>query len=150
MAERADGSLIMTIRTAMGTQFKSESSDRGLTWSTPRSMEVVSPVAPAHISRLPGSNNLLLLWTADYDARANLSGERHTIMACVSQDGGASWPLARRKILVQDMAHSVDYPSVLFRNGEAWITLRVSTGRGVLQGLTSTCLMRVPLTWFTA
>lgn len=150
IAERADGSLIMTIRTAMGTQFKSESFDRGATWSTPRSMEVVSPVAPAHISRLPGTDKLLLLWTADYDARERLSGQRHTIMACVSTDGGASWPHARRKLLAYDPARSLDYPSVLYREGEAWITLRLSTGQGVLQGMTSTCLMRVPLDWFTA
>jgi sialidase-1 len=148
IAERADGSLIMTIRTAMGTQFKSESFDQGATWSSPRSMEVVSPVAPAHISRLPGTADLLLLWTSDYDARARLSGERHTIMSCVSSDGGASWPHARRKVLVSDPTHSVDYPSVLYRNGEAWITLRTSTGQGLLQGKTSTQLMRVPLAWF--
>lgn len=150
MAERANGSLIMTIRTAMGTQFRSESFDRGVTWSTPRSMEVVSPVAPAHISRLPGTNDLLLLWTSDYDARARLSGERHTIMACVSSDGGSSWPHERRKVLAHDPDRSVDYPSVLYRGDEAWITLRVSTGKAVLSGLTSTALMRVPLSWFRA
>jgi hypothetical protein len=150
MAERADGSLIMTIRTAMGTQFKSESFDRGVTWSTPRSMEVVSPVAPAHISRIPGTNDLLLLWTSDYDAKVRLSGDRNTISACVSSDGGASWPHARRKVLAHDPGRSIDYPSVLYRGNEAWITLRVSTGKGVLQGRTSTELMRVPLAWFTA
>lgn len=150
IAERADGSLLMTIRTAMGTQFKSESFDRGATWSSPRSMEVISPVAPAHISRLPDSNDLLLLWTSDYEAKAGLMGQRHTITACVSSDGGASWPHARRKLLAHDPARSIDYPSVLFKKGEAWITLRVSTGQGVLQGQTSTCLMRVPLEWFRA
>lgn len=148
MAERADGSLIMTIRTAMGTQFKSESFDRGVTWSTPRSMEVVSPVAPAHISRIPGTNDLLLLWTSDYDAKVRLSGDRNTISACVSSDGGASWPHARRKVLAHDPGRSIDYPSVLYRGNEVWITLRVSTGKGVLQGRTTTELMRVPLTWF--
>jgi hypothetical protein len=150
IAERVDGSLIMTIRTAMGTQFKSESFDRGASWSTPRSMEVVSPVAPAHLSRLPGSDDLLLLWTSDYDANAPLSGRRNTIMACVSRDGGESWPHDRRKVLIHDPEHSVDYPSVLYRGSEAWITLRTSTGRGILEGRTSTQLMRVPLTWFHA
>jgi len=150
MAERTDGSLIMTIRTAMGTQFKSESFDHGVTWSTPRSMEVISPVAPAHISRIPGTDNLLLLWTSDYDAKVRLSGDRNTITACVSSDGGASWPHARRKVLAHDPGRSVDYPSVLYRDNEAWITLRVSTGKGILQGRTSTELMRVPLAWFTA
>lgn len=150
IAERADGSLLMTIRTAMGTQFKSESFDGGASWSTPRSMEVVSPVAPAHLSRLPGSEDLLLLWTSDYDAKAPLSGRRNTIMACISHDGGESWPHDRRKVLIHDPERSVDYPSVLYRGNEAWITLRTSTGPRILEGRTSTQLMRVPLTWFLA
>lgn len=148
IAERKDGSLLMTIRTAMGTQFKSESFDRGTTWSTPRSMEVISPVAPAHLSRIPGTDHLLLLWTSDFNARAGLFGARNTIMACISRDGGESWPHASRKVLVHDPEHSVDYPSVLYRGREVWITLRTSTGKGVLQGRTSTQLMRVPLSWF--
>ena len=157
--ERADGSVLMTIRTAMGTQFKSESFDRGETWSAPHSMEVISPVAPAHLSRLPGSDHLLLLWNADYDPNAPLEGERHTIMSCVSTDGGRSWPLARRKLLYHDLERSVDYPTVLYRGDTAWITLRISTGESpvnkafhhtarVLEGLTSTHLMKVPVTWF--
>lgn len=150
VTERADGSLLMTMRTAMGTQFGCESFDRGESWSTPRSMEVASPIAPAHLSRIPGTDDLLLLWTSDYDAKAPLSGERHTLMACVSRDGGRSWPHSARKILVQDYSRSVDYPSVLYRGNEAIITLRVSSGAGILEGLTSTCLTRVPLHWFYA
>ncbi len=148
IAERADGSLLMTIRTAMGTQFRSESSDRGTTWSSPRSMEVVSPVAPAHLSRIPGTNDLLLLWTSDFEVKKPLFGERHTIMACVSSDGGASWPHARRKLLVHKGDQGIDYPSVLYKGSEAWITLRKSGGRGILSGETTTDLVRVPVAWF--
>lgn len=150
IAEREDGSLLMTLRTAMGTQFGCESFDAGRTWSAPRSMEIISPVAPAHISRIPNTSDLLMLWTSDYDAKAPLSGERHTLMSCVSRDGGRSWPHANRKILVQDFSRSIDYPSVLYRGAEAIITLRVSSGSGILEGLTSTCLTRVPLHWFYA
>lgn len=148
IAERADGSLLMTLRTAMGTQFKTESADRGETWTSPKSMEVISPVAPAHLSRLPGSDHLLLVWTPNYEAKAGLMGERHTIATCVSRDGGRSWPIAERRILAHTPANSLDYPSVLFHEGEAWITLRLSTGKGVLQGQTSTILLRVPIDWF--
>lgn len=148
IVQRADGSLLMTIRTAMGTQFCSESTDDGVTWTTPRSLEVASPQAPANLTRIPGTNKLLLLWTSTVDINGFLGGKRNTIMACVSNDGGRSWPLENRKILVSDPAHSVDYPSVLYRSGEVWITLRTSSGPEVLQGLTSTGLMRVPLSWF--
>jgi hypothetical protein len=148
IAERADGSLLMTIRTAMGTQFCSESFDLGTTWSSPRSMEVISPQAPANLTRIPGSDDLLLLWTPSYDPYANGGGLRNTIMACISKDGGRSWPHASRKVLVHDPSRSVDYPSVLYHGDTAWITLRVSSGPGVLSGQTSTALMRVPLAWF--
>ncbi|MFC1718984.1 sialidase family protein [Candidatus Poribacteria bacterium] len=148
VAERADGSLLMTIRTAMGTQFCSESLDAGETWTSPRSMEVISPQAPANLTRVPGSDDLLLIWTPDYDAKASLGGKRHTIVACISTDGGRSWPHSRRKALIHDPDRVVCYPSVLYKGNEVWITLRVTEGTGMRDGRTSTGLMRVPLEWF--
>lgn len=148
VVERADGSLLMTMRTAMGTQFCCESADRGETWSAPRTMEVPSPNAPAHLSRIPGSGNLLLVWTPNYDARAPMNGHRHTLLACVSTDGGRSWPHARRKILVHDPTRNTDYPAVLYHGSEAWIAVRQSDHAEVIKGRMSTCLIRVPLSWF--
>lgn len=150
IAERADGSLLMTMRTPMGTQFFSESFDRGETWSDPRSLELVSPLAPANLSRIPGTTKLLMVWTPNYESAKSMMGKRNTLMACVSDDGGLTWPHAKRKIIVHDVTKSTDYPSVLFRDKEIWITLRVSSGAGVLQGLTGTALVRVPLAWLDA
>ena len=147
IAERADGSLLMTMRTPMGTQFFSESHDRGETWSDPRSLELTSPLAPANLTRIPGTDQLLMVWTPNYESAARLMGRRNTIAICVSDDGGRSWPRHRRKILLHDPTKSTDYPSVLYHRDEIWITLRVSSGSGVLQGLTGTALMRVPLKW---
>lgn len=148
VAERGDGSLLMTMRTAMGTQFRSDSHDGGETWSLPRSMEVVSPSAPANLTRIPATNDLLLIWTPTYDPGAHHLGERRTLVACVSRDGGRSWPVRRRKLLVHDPVHPVDYPSVMYRGDEVWITVRRSEGPQVLEGSVSTLLMRVPLRWF--
>ena len=147
IAERVDGSLLMTMRTAMGTQFFSESTDRGETWTASRSLEVTSPLAPANLTRIPGTSQLLLVWTPNYEHDKFLMGRRHTIAVCVSDDGGRSWPLARRKVLVHDPGKSTDYPSVLYHRDEVWITLRTSSGAGVLEGLTGTALVRVPLQW---
>ena len=146
-AERADGSLFMCLRTAMGTLFCSESYDRGTTWSRPRSMEVISPQAPAHLSRIPGTKDLLLIWTPNYDLNAHLSGRRHSIMCCVSTDGGRTWPYHRRKLLVEDKKHSVDYPAVLYMDNEVWLTLRRSSTAEISGGLTSSGLMKIPLEW---
>lgn len=147
VVERADGSLLMTLRTAMGTQFCSESRDRGETWSPPRTLEVPSPNAPAHLSRIPGGDDLLLVWTPNYDARAPMNGHRHTLLACVSSDGGRSWPHARRKVLCHDESRNTDYPAVHFHGREAWIVVRQSDHAEVIKGCMSTALMRVPLNW---
>ncbi|MES2696882.1 MAG: sialidase family protein [Verrucomicrobiota bacterium] len=149
IAERADGSLLMTMRTPLGTQFFSESSDRGETWSDPRSLELISPLAPANLTRIPGTDKLLMVWTPNYESAKPLLGRRNTLMVCVSDDGGRTWPHARRKILLHDPTKSTDYASVLYRDKEVWLTLRASSGPGVLQGQTGTSLVRVPLAWFT-
>lgn len=150
VVERADGTLLMTLRTAMGTQFCSESLDRGETWSRPRTLEIPSPNAPAHLSRLPGSPDLLLVWNPNYDSRAPMNGHRHTLMAAVSSDGGRSWPHARRKVLVHDATRNSDYPAVFFQGAEAWIIFRQSDHPEVIKGRMSTVLMRVPVGWFTS
>ena len=89
-----------------------------------------------------------MVWTPNYESAASLMGKRNTIMTCVSDDGGRTWPHAQRKVLIHDSAKSTDYPSVLYRDSEVWITLRVSSGAGVLNGLTGTALVRVPMAWF--
>ncbi|HRE83636.1 MAG TPA: hypothetical protein PLN52_21500 [Opitutaceae bacterium] len=66
----------------------------------------------------------------------------------MSNYGGKTWPTEKRKVLVSDPSRSIDYPSIHFRGDEVWITLRVSSGPGVLQGKTGTELMRVPIDWF--
>jgi len=150
LVERADGTLLMTLRTALGTQFCTESGDHGETWSPPRTLEVPSPNAPAHLSRLPGSDHLLLVWTPNYDARAPMNGHRHTLLACISTDGGRSWPHARRRVLVHDPSRNTDYPAVFFHRDEAWLVLRQSDHPEVIKGRMSTCLMRLPLSFLTS
>lgn len=147
VAERDDGSLLMSLRTAMGTLFYSESFDKGESWTLPKSMEVVSPQAPAHLSRIPGTSDLLLIWTPNYNVQENLGGKRNTIMACISTDGGRTCPHGRRKVLVDDSGHAVDYPAVLYKNDEVWIALRYSSTANIIEGLTSTGIMRVPIGW---
>lgn len=150
VAERADGSLLMSIRTAMGTLFCAESFDEGKTWIHLRSMEVASPQAPAHLSRIPETDDLLLLWTPNYDIAEHLSGKRHTIMACISKDGGKTWNHNDRKVLVHHPECSVDYPAVMYKGKDVWITFRQSSTNEISGGKTSSNLMIVPLSWLYA
>jgi hypothetical protein len=153
VAQRADGSLLMAIRTAMGTIFRAESHDGGETWAGLRSMEVVAPVAPSLLRRIPGTADLLLIWNWHYDWREPLAGVRRPLACAISADGGDSWPLERRKILEVDPAHTYAYPSCLFLDGEALVTYHVTPAgeEGTpFAHQRSLRLVRVPLEWLYA
>lgn len=148
VVERRDSSLYMSIRTAMGTLFCAESFDNGTTWVNLRSMEVISPQAPAHLSVIPSTGDLLLLWTPDYNLSEHLSGKRKKIMSCVSTDGGKSWNHTNRKTIVEIPGCSVDYPAVMHMNGNVWVTFRQSSTDEISGGKTSSNLMIIPQEWF--
>ncbi|WP_043585549.1 sialidase family protein [Geminisphaera colitermitum] len=147
VVQRVDGSLLMTMRTAMGTQFCSESFDEGLTWSPLRSLEVVSPQAPANLVRIPGTPVLLLLWSSDYGATIGTGGNRRCISCGLSMDDGRTWPHHLRRHVIQDTVSSWDYPSVLFHNDELWMSIRYTAGARYLEKPASTLLMRIPMAW---
>src|SRR5262245_34710756 len=154
VAQRADGSLLMAIRTAMGTVFRAESHDGGETWTGLRSMEVVSPVAPALLRRVPGTGDLLLVWNWHYDWREPMSGVRRPLACAISTDGGDSRPLARRRVLEDDPAYTYAYPSCLFlgsgRDAEAFLTYHATPAGGPFTRARSLRTMRVPLRWLDA
>jgi hypothetical protein len=147
IAERGDGALVMTIRTAMGTQFKSVSHDAGETWTRPVSMEVSSSVAPCHISRIPQSDDLLIVWSPHFDPEENLFGRRTDVMTAVSTDGGRTFPYANRRVLIHDPVGTVSYPTVNYVGHEVWITLRMTDDGFMTQegALTGVGLLRAPL-----
>lgn len=147
VAQRADGSLLMAIRTAMGTIFRAESDDRGATWHSLRSMEVVAPVAPSLLRRIPGSDDLLLIWNSRYDWTERLGGTRRPLSVATSQDGGDSWPIEGRKVLENSPGATYSYPSCLFLEDEVLVTYFVTAGdspsnRRLLK------VARIPLKWF--
>lgn len=155
VAQRADGSLLLVIRTAMGTIFRAESHDEGETWTGLRSMEVVAPVAPSLLRRLPGSDDLLLIWNWHYDWREPLAGRRRPLACAISADGGASWPTARRKVLEGKADTFCSYPSCVFLGDEAFVTYRYTKARSGVEyapddprGWTHLKAARLPLSWF--
>src|SRR5690606_30479117 len=117
---------LMVIRTAMGTIFRAESHDEGETWQGLRSMEVVAPVAPSLLQRIPGTDDLLLIWNWHYDWRERLAGTRRPLACAISRDGGDTWPWSARKILEDDPGFTYAYPSCLFVDEWAFITYFVT------------------------
>jgi sialidase-1 len=145
--QRADGSILMTLRTGLGTQFFSESFDEGVTWTQPKSLGIVSPVAPANLTNIPGTDDLLLVWTSSFNITQRLLGLRHEISTAISKDGGKTWPYEYRKVLINDQVNSNDYPFVKYIGNDAWVIYRSNPGKIMLARNTSTKLMKVPVSW---
>lgn len=87
--ELKDGRVMMVIRTTLGYIAKCYSQDQGRTWTRPvRVRELEAPNAPATISRIPATGDLLLIWNRS-------KTERHPLNSAVSKDDGRSWGCIR-------------------------------------------------------
>jgi sialidase-1 len=151
IAERADGSLFMIGRTYGGHLYGCESRDRGETWTQPQPTPLKSSPAPGKMVRIPGSNDLLVIWngccvTRDSSAVAG----RITLMSAISTDGGATWKWPRvLEAITPQGSNRVEYPAVSIYDGVAYVTYRAQTGGGVNLRMQE-YLAVLPIAWFYA
>lgn len=90
VVQLADGRLMMLCRTDQGCQMRSWSEDGGKTWTAPELTDLESPVSPATIERMPGSDELLLVWNDHENVAEELKGKRTPLnVAVVAADGKA-------------------------------------------------------------
>ncbi len=142
VVERADGSLMMILRSQLGHIYYSLSSDAGEAWSPPLMSSLLSPEAPATIARVPGSDDLLLIWNDNYDIGTDHGGIRSPLRSTVSSDNGRKW--YRYRTLEENADRGYAYTSVTFVEDEVLLTYY---DRGP-QGRISLVLRAVPLSWF--
>lgn len=92
IAQRADDTLLMSIRSQLGAVFLSESLDEGKTWSRAYTTGLRSPESCTCLRRLPDSDDLVLFWNdSEYVADHHHCGIRSPLSAAISSDGGRSW-----------------------------------------------------------
>lgn len=108
VAECADGSLYMTIRTALGHAYEARSRDGGATWADLRATTLPSPAAPATVLRAPGGGDDLWIFWCD-NAKGNWKG-RNRIVFATSRDHGQNWSGPR--LVESDPRGSFAYTSV--------------------------------------
>ena len=86
VVELKDGSVMMLMRSDVGVQLTSGSTDSGLTWTPMVKSNIPSPRGPTSIARIPSTDELLMVWNN------NGSTDRRTpLTMAVSKDEGKSW-----------------------------------------------------------
>lgn len=143
LVQRGDGSLIQFIRNWRGQSFVSESFDEGATWTAPVPSGVFSALAPTYVTRMPGSDDLLMVWNPTWNPDGRIAGQR-TVLACaISKDGGKTWGLP--KALETNPDQWAEYPGVTFEGDHALVYYRIFPTDRKRCDLVQA---RVPLTWF--
>ena len=140
--ERADGRVLMNIRTQLGYIAKSLSHDGGETWSAPESLGLRAPEAPATLRRIPATGDLLLIWNDTFDPAASHGGKRTPLAAAISSDEGATWRNVGQ--LETDKDRTYSYTSLTFVRDRAVFTYWESGNGGRL----STRFRALPVRWF--
>jgi len=133
VVECGDGSLWMYTRTDRGSIYACRSVDAGTTWSEPRPTSLVAPVSPASGRRLPGSDEILMIYNdrrgVPYSPDPSaLFHHRTPLTAAVSSDGGRSWH--NHQEVESDRSRSYCYTSIAFHGDDTLLTYYVGRAGG--------------------
>lgn len=91
LIEMKDGRIMMYIRASGGYQQMSFSSDRGESWSHIETSNIPSPLSPASIEKIPGSNDWLLVWNNNDGTDPVIKNKRTPLTVAISKNEGKTW-----------------------------------------------------------
>ncbi|HEX8520638.1 MAG TPA: sialidase family protein [Tepidisphaeraceae bacterium] len=144
IAECADGSLFMIIRTAMGKNWQARSTDDGKTWMDLSETRLTSPAAPSTVVRAPRGDDLWLFWCNR--GKTNWKG-RTNISFAKSSDNGKTWSSPRA--IEEDHKRGFGYLSFLIVNDHALVTYYDWRDEGQPNFKNTNLRQRlIPLAWF--
>ena len=86
-----DGSVVLFGRTELGQLFKSVSTDEGVTWSQPEPTGLAAGCAPADVVRIPGTDDVLLVWTQTSADEIRQGLWRARLSSAISSDSCMTW-----------------------------------------------------------
>jgi sialidase-1 len=122
--ELKDGRVLMFMRTGLGGQYESISSDGGETWTAPVASALVGSAAPVSISRIPETGDLLAIWNHNPGA-----DRRNPLTAAISKDEGVTWQNFRN---IEDApGGGWAYPAVTWVKEDALLTYFSYTNGGL-------------------
>jgi hypothetical protein len=95
VVELKDKRLMMFIRTNAASQYICYSEDGGESWSEARPSNLMSPLSPASIKRIPWTGDLLCVWNDHSGIHNYPAGRRTPLCLAVSRDEGNTWSKSR-------------------------------------------------------
>jgi len=144
VVELKDGSLMMWMRTDMGSQYISYSYDRGDTWSEVRPSQLISPLSPASIKRIPSTGDLLCIYNDHSGKFPYEIGKRTPLVSAISRDEGKTWE--NHKIIESDPDGWYCYTSIAFIDDN--VILGYCAGNRSINGLSVLQITCINLEWF--
>ncbi|MBK8506002.1 MAG: exo-alpha-sialidase [Saprospiraceae bacterium] len=138
-----DNALLMVIRSNAGTQCFSKSMDGGMTWGPVTKSQLISPVSPATIERIPATGDLLAVWNNNLSTDEKISKKRTPLNIAISKDEGISWE--RIKTLEGDPTGWYCYIAMQFVDQK--VLLGYCAGNQKTGGLNDTSVKSVDLSW---
>lgn len=143
VVERADGSIYAWFRTDQGAQYESVSENNGVTWSAPRPTELKSPLSPASIERVPGTDILMVVFN-DHSGRVprpEKSNQRAPLAIAFSTDGAKTWGPSHA--IETDLTGWYCYTAIHFTDDA--VLLAYVAGNDQIGRLSRLRLRRIPL-----
>ena len=144
VVELKDGRLMMFCRTDAGCQYVCHSADGGETWTAPQPSDIISPLSPASIERIPSTGDLLLVWNDHAHIDVERRGKRTPLAVAISRDEGATWE--RAKTLEDDPNGWYCYTAIEFV-GDHVLLGHCAGDRRQNNGLAETQITRFSLDW---
>ncbi|MBW3541072.1 MAG: exo-alpha-sialidase [Planctomycetes bacterium] len=139
-----DGRLMLWCRTDAGSQYVAWSRDGAESWSKLQASNIVSPLSPATIERIPSTGDLLLIWNDHRDIAPALRGRRTPLCAAVSTDDGRTWKPAKT---LEDNPHGwYCYTAMSFVDDHVLLA-HCAGDRRENNGLALTQVTRFPVAW---
>ncbi len=144
--ELKDGRLMMFMRTNAASQYISYSQDDGETWSKAQPSQLISPLSPASIKRIPWSGDLLCIWNDHSGIHNYPKGHRTPLCLAISKDEGKTW--SKSEIIEDNPDGWYCYTAISFVKNQ--VLLSYCAGDKKIGGLNRLKILALSQNWLTS